>query len=63
MKRNQNGNLPTCLSICPTFPADDDERWKAAQIADAKRGKYWGKHGLRLMHIKLDLADDTHRGG
>ena len=28
------------------FPADNDERWKGAQLADAKKGIYWGKYGL-----------------
>jgi hypothetical protein len=27
------------------FPADCDERWRAAQLADAKNGIYWGKYG------------------
>lgn len=30
------------------FPADNDERWKAAQLADAKNGVYWGKWGTAL---------------
>jgi hypothetical protein len=24
---------------------DDDERWKGAQLADAKKGVFWGKYG------------------
>jgi hypothetical protein len=48
VKRNVKGCLPTLLSVRPTFPADDSERWKAAQLADAKRGIYWGKYGLAL---------------
>ena len=24
---------------------DDDERWKGAQIADARKGIVWGKYG------------------
>lgn len=34
------------------FPADDDERWKGAQLADAKKGIYWGKHGNALRPKK-----------
>ncbi len=50
MKRGRNGSLPSCLHINASvrFPADDSERYKAAQLADAKKGIYWGKYGLAL---------------
>jgi hypothetical protein len=62
MKRNADGNLPTCPFIHPPLPADNDERWKAAQVADAKRGKYWGKYGLQLRPKKrrTPMIDKKH---
>lgn len=29
----------------PWGPFDCDERWKGAQLADARKGIYWGKYG------------------
>lgn len=29
----------------PTYVLDDDERWKGAQLRDAKNGIFWGKYG------------------
>jgi len=54
MKRDENGNLPTCIFIHPRPRrwADNDERWKGAQLADAKNGIYWGKYGLALKPNK-----------
>lgn len=58
MRRNKKGNLPTCLSMSPQtkYRDDDDERWKGAQLADARQGIYWGKYGLKL---KEDRDDET----
>jgi hypothetical protein len=43
----------------PTYVLDDDERWKGAQLLDAKKGIFWGKYGRMA---KLVAAPDLGSG-
>lgn len=49
----------------PTYVLDDDERWKGAQLQDAKKGIYWGKYGRMAKPVDapgLESGELAHEG-
>jgi hypothetical protein len=57
MNRTSGRPLDWQAGGSPRFSVmDDDERWRGAQLADAKIGVYWGKYGKAEKAKKAEKA-------
>jgi len=65
MSRSARGLLTTGRPVGHTsFPVDNSERWKCAQLSDAREGIYWGKYGrIEELKAKAALKKETASAG